>query len=820
MVPTQSPQLQTPNTKTFRLFSRYVALCSRHCNKLLGAFLLLCPLALVPTMRLELHTDLAELLPDSHPSALAMRRIAGHQKSGTNLVLIIESPDAAANRRFLDALRPELNRMIPSVWTEIQWQPDTEIADHAARWKWLYAEKQDLIRAEDLFDHLIATRKSPLLVNLEDDPAEELRKLRGHLDEQLPQRNNAEYLSDKQGQMVSLGIMLWRQRDGLASLGDHQAMAAVEDTVQRLAPRSFHPQMRVLYTGHIAMALAEQRAIRDDVTVATSICVALIFLSIYLYFRRVGVLLVIGAPALIGVLLALALARFTVHFLNINTAFLISIILGNGINTPIVLLARYGEERRRGHSVDQALAIAMERTLRGTATAMLAASIAYGCLLLTDFRGFSQFGLIGGAGMIFVWVVSFLFAPPLVIRGERWRPGVLTPGRNLWRRPFELIGDLVSRRPLVTGLCVLGLCLGAALPLARYARDPMEWDMRNLRSRETEPEQLWARMDSMGIAAVGAGYIGSTAVLLVDRPEQADPVAEALRKQDRALGPQSMLGGIRTLNSVMPKDQDEKLQILARLRSKIDKNRDLLSEEQWRELQPFRPPEYLRRLSVDDLPRQVRDAFTEVDGTRGRLIGIDAFGYSDNNGHDLLRLSRSLSVEALGQVWVAASASTVFAGMLEVIHRDGGPVMMTALLGVTLLICVAFGPRSAWPVLLALGVGMLWLGGLLGLLNLKLNFMNFVAVPITLGIGADYAANIWARISSEGPASARAVIADTGSAVALCSMTTVIGYSSLLLAHNGALRSFGILADLGELTCLLAALLVLPAIARILHRSK
>ena len=98
--------------------------------------------------------------------------------------------------------------------------------------------------------------------------------------------------------------------------------------------------------------------------------------------------------------------------------------------------------------------------------------------------------------------------------------------------------------------------------------------------------------------------------------------------------------------------------------------------------------------------------------------------------------------------------------------------------------------------------------------------MNFVALPITLGVGADYAANIWARLRTEGPSRVKTVIAETGSAVALCSLTTIIGYSSLLLSRNRALRSFGLLADLGEITCLVAALVVLPALVRLFSRPK
>lgn len=811
-----SPVPDVPTSRISRLFSRYVRLSERYPARILLGFLVLAALAILPVMKLELHTDMAELLPDGHPSVEALRRIAGRQKSATNLVMIVESPDPQANRRFAQALRPELDKLIPEVFTETQWRPDTEIPDHASRWRWMYADLTDLQQAEELLDRIVAHRKAPLLVDLEGDPEEELKQLRKRLDQKLPPRSESDHFVSQEEGVHSLGVMMWRRRDGLGSMGDHQTLKAVQDVVQRIGPSSFHPALRVRYTGHIAIAIEEQQAIREDIAVATAICTTLILLSIYLYFGRIGILVVIGAPAFLGVLLSLALARFTIHNLNINTAFLISIILGNGINTPIILLARYGEERRGGAAVAPSLGAAMSRTLLGTATAMLSASIAYGCLLLTDFRGFSQFGLVGGAGMLLTWSMAFLLVPPLVIVGERLRPGLLTPRRNLWRRPFAFLGDIAARRPWAFGLLTIGLLAASVVPLVGYARDPLEWNMNNLRSDETEAQKLWNRMEAMGMGNVGAGYIANNGVLLVDSPDQADAVAEAMRKKDRALGPRHVLKEVRTINSILPKDQREKLQVLDRIRQKIDRHRDLMDEAEWKDIEPFRPPEYLRPLQVDDLPRQVREAFTEVDGTRGRLVGIDADPetYYDWNGHDLQRLAEALTVEALGKTWVAASASTVFGGMLETIHKDGAPVTLAALFGVSVLVIVAFGVRGAVPVLLSVAIGVVWMGGVLGLIKLKLNFMNFVALPITLGVGADYAANIWARLRSEGVESIREVIADTGSAVALCSATTIIGYSSLLLARNQALRSFGIVADLGEVTCLVAALIVLPVAAR------
>jgi uncharacterized protein len=98
----------------------------------------------------------------------------------------------------------------------------------------------------------------------------------------------------------------------------------------------------------------------------------------------------------------------------------------------------------------------------------------------------------------------------------------------------------------------------------------------------------------------------------------------------------------------------------------------------------------------------------------------------------------------------------------------------------------------------------------------RVNALNFVAFPITFGIGAEYAMNILQRLrETNGAVDTGLAIQRTGRAVALCSLTTVIGYGSLLLAQNQALFSFGVLAVLGEITCLTAAVIALPAAASV-----
>ena len=91
------------------------------------------------------------------------------------------------------------------------------------------------------------------------------------------------------------------------------------------------------------------------------------------------------------------------------------------------------------------------------------------------------------------------------------------------------------------------------------------------------------------------------------------------------------------------------------------------------------------------------------------------------------------------------------------------------------------------------------------------SFFNFVALPITFGIGVDYGVNMFQRYKLEGGGSILKVIRNTGGPVGLCSFTTAVGYGSLLLAGNQGFVSFGTLAVAGEVTCVIAAVVSLPA---------
>jgi predicted RND superfamily exporter protein len=165
-----------------------------------------------------------------------------------------------------------------------------------------------------------------------------------------------------------------------------------------------------------------------------------------------------------------------------------------------------------------------------------------------------------------------------------------------------------------------------------------------------------------------------------------------------------------------------------------------------------------------------------------------------------------------GETITASGESVIFSDLLQAVLHDGPRTTVLAFVAVCLVVALIFRTRESFLYIIGtLVFGVLWMGGGIALFDIKINFFNFIAIPTTFGIGVDYGVNIYQRYHLEGKGSIPKVLKTTGGAVALCSLTTIIGYFTLIIAKNKALVSFGWIAIIGELTCLAAALVFIPA---------
>jgi uncharacterized protein len=783
---------------------------------------LLMGLAVWRVSQLRLRTDLVELLPQDGPAVSALRQMDQRFPSLASIMVVVEGPVAESNRRFVNDLVPKLREIPDPEIADVEWGV-REVHDFYRKNGFLYASLPDLEDAHDKLQREILRHKNPAFLDLSADetgepepasmPVDWIEKKAAKLLGQYPD----DYFATPDGRVY--GIIIRLQGSLLGRTHGEQTVHAVEQVIAQARPSQYHPELKVGLTGNVLSGLAERHALEDDLKLATAASVLLVGLSMFLYFRAIGPMASSVLPATCGVAFALAVAQLSFGYLNAATAFMASIILGNGINYAIIQTARYEEERHLGRAPAEAAVTAVLSTWRATGIAALAAALAYAALAVTTFRGFNQFGYIGAAGMILSWVVTLLLLPAVWSIFDRRRDVAAKVRHRGFSRMAERWADKVLGHPRLVVAAGTLLTIAAVACVPRYLHDPFEYDFRKLGNQSQARKQVEAlsgKLDPIFGRSLSPG------VVLVDHPEDAIQVKRKIEAIDPA---HAIVAKTTIIGDLLPGDratQEAKLKVLSKIRRLVDQNVELLDEEQRRKLEVLRPPDDLRPLTASDLPFTLRRYFTERDGTIGRpVLYFPPTTVSVWDGNYLSKLAGVVESIRLddGRFVRSSGSGVIFAEMIRAIVHDG-PVVTAVALGAVLVLlgCVAGLRRGTLWTMVSLVIGVLWMVGAAAAADVRINFLNFIALPITFGIGVDYGINLVERHRQDGAQGIRHTMVSTGGAIALCSLTTVIGYGALLLADSHALRSFGAMAILGEIACLAAAMSVLPALLSLRHK--
>jgi predicted RND superfamily exporter protein len=766
----------------------------------------------------DLRSGFEELLPDTAPSVLAARTIAPRLHNVTHLSVVLEGEDGDALERLADDLAARLRKLPPDLVESVEYRTDEQEA-FLRRFGGLYVSTHDLDEIQRRLDARVAWEKqraNPLahLVDGDDEVAaapppldlSDIEARYGAARAAAQFRNG--YFQTPDGHLL---VLLVRPPESATGLGPNQrVLDAVKKEVEALEPARYGAS--VGYSGEVATLVDEQSALVSDLVSSTVIVLALVLAALWVYFRSATAILAISGALALGCSLTFGLAWFLVGHLNANTAFLGSIVVGNGINVSIIVVARFLEERRRGRALEEAVWTAWTSTLAATFVASFGAGLAYLSLAATDFRGFSQFGVIGALGMALCWATAYLVLPPLLGALEARRG----PSVSRSRRPLvgAFVGWLNARHRLAVRVASAAVVVAAVTGVLAYRGSPVEYDFSRLQARKgaTNGAQHWGRKADQ----VFREFL-TPVVIRAETPGELRQVVAELQRERAALGEADPIREVRTLDDLVPPDQVEKLPRLARLRASLSEPRlARMDPEARRKALALRPPGDLRAVTLADLPASLRLPLVERDGSAGRI----ALAFPRKLGWSTQRETQALADllrGAIGRSGARAQAvgqNLLMSDLVDAIVRDGPRATALAFAAVVALVAVAL--RRLRPARQVLGSLLLGFAGLVGAAawaHVRLNFLNFVVLPITFGIGVDYAINIvqrW-RLDGGAPGSLARALRETGGAVALCSLTTIIGYGSLVVADNQALRGFGILASLGEVACVAAALVALPA---------
>jgi predicted RND superfamily exporter protein len=807
---------QRPPSERLR---RYVAWAVRNGKILwLIAGLLALP-ALARTVMLYAHlkSDVEELLPRNAPSVAAIDELRRRMPGVRYLGVLVDTGNAAnlpAGERLVDDLAERVRKYPKDLVAFVRTGVQTESAFLKANAP-LYVDLADLKtvheRIADARDREVSKSLDLTLGDDEEDAKLDFSDLEQKYRNKGAQRFKNGRFSNAEQHLTLMLIEVASFTTG-SDLGNALFKRVQADLKDLGGPEKYAPGMRIGYTGDVAIDIEELAALVSDLSVSSVVVILLTLTVVLAFFRWWKSVLVLLVPLTLATLYAFALVTLPpigIDGLNSNTAFLGSVIVGNGVNFGIILLARYVEERRAGNGIEDSLVVAIWGSRSGTVVAALAAATAYGSLMLTQFRGFHQFGVIGAIGMVACWSMAFLLTPSLVA----WLDRDASSARSGPHRPVIMgrVANFVQRHP---GPIVIAAVVLTVLSVARVRRIDGSWieyDFSQLRRADSHisGEAYWGRrMDGL------LGRYLTPLVMLTDSPQATERVNAELRTSVATGVLRDYVSEIQDKNDVIPRQQPEKLAEIQKIREIFTPRIQAeLTPEQRDAVAPYLPPDSLHVLSPDELPHTLTAGLRERNGRMDRSVLVypkpsDATWHGDALATFTNELRRIGGNDAR-----PAGSIPLSADIISSISRDGPLATIAALIGVVLLVTAIFRfNRSTLLIIGSLVLGVLWLTAAILVLKVKVNFCNFIAFPITFGIGVDYSVNVMARYRQTGEKDVLEASRSTGGAVALCSMTTIIGYGSLLLAQNRALFLFGLVAVLGELCCLFTAVVVLPAV--------
>ncbi len=759
----------------------------------------------------KLETDLVALIPENYQSVKTINEIKQRVGGVGSLVVLVQSPDFEANRRFAEELAHELQDEKYEMYINfVDYKRDAEFYRKNAL---LFMETDDLDEILTRIDDYIIQEKlklSPLYISLDE---EEAVLDFSDIESKYRTADNGDetYYINSDRTILALEAMAAGTVSNIGFAKDMQRV--IQQAVKKVNPRAYHPRMLIEYGGPFKNKIDEYDTILSDVFSTLIFGVVGIVALLTFYFRQPLAAFFVAIPLAMGLIWAFAITYWVIGNLNTMTAFLFVILFGLGIDFGIHMFARYLEVRMDKMDVRQSIETMLSQTGQAILTAAITTSIAFFSLTLTDFRGFSEFGFIVGTGILMSLVSMTTVLPAVLVLADQKFMWIRM--RHVWGHNWGgSRGHFPYPKLVIVGALILTVYLGIHL------RDiDFEYDFTNLRSNlpaSVKVKQKMATIPKYGSESQSYG------IVLADSKAELDEIVAALEKKIAEDDPTPTIDKVKTLWTEL-RGQDEKLDIIGEIRELTNgEGAKLIRGTQKAQLDSLRDLLDVKRLSVEDLPENLLRKFETIDGSQAYFAqilpsvqlrdGKNAIAFAEDS-HEIHTAS--------GKVFYSSSSNIIFADMLRLMLRDSPRAVSLTVVVVLLIVLADFRSlRSALLVIFPLACGTVWMCGSLYLQDLKLNFYNMVALPTIIGMGIDNGVHLYHRYREEGPGSMPVVIRSTGGAMFISMLTTMVGFFGLMMATHPGLNSIGRLALIGLLTCFVAAVLVLPAILEVLEGGK
>jgi len=628
-------------------------------------------------------------------------------------------------------------------------------------------------------------------------------------------------------------------------------------------------------TGMTTIARDEFETSEQGLALSSTIAFVLILALLVFVFRMFSVPFIAGIPLITGIMWTVGLSGLVINRLNIMTAMYIVALLGLGIDYAIHLLSTYIQEKDSGADFKAAVESAVVKSGAGIITGALTTSVAFFTLMVAKTGLIQELGIVAGMGILSELFAMFLMIPPLLAYREYRRVKKGKSENRIFSRikiksdAASGIGRLLVKAPVAIAVVMSLIVMAFSFRAGRVdiQDNILEMEAKGLESVKLNDEmveefnmapdglyivtsdleevkELTGKLkDLSSVKSVDsladyfitdkeywerASFIEQYTNHLenspLDNTIDSNALLEELYRLETnliELGDLSYLGNMDRLVNVLGKvtgidkdgvkaeetsfdrlftvleSENESANALTELQSDIF---SILNKKIARMAG-------LDKITLDMLPDNIRSSLISKDGS-SYLISINPTQNPWEGGFRNIFTSQVNSVTDKGTGMIlAADQLTIMA------EEDGRRASVLALLVVFIILVADFrNIKLAVITMLPLLASFITLFGIMAVTGIKFDFVNIIVVPLLIGIGIDDAVHINHRYLHEGKGSMSRVIARTGTALLITTVTTVIGFASFIPSLMRAMKSTGIVLSLAMAIAFIYSVFLHPAV--------
>ena len=499
------------------------------------------------------------------------------------------------------------------------------------------------------------------------------------------------------------------------------------------------------------------KVMMDGFFVTAIVTLAITLVLFALSFKRLVLPLVTALPLVLGVALSAAFATLVFDYLNFFAMFSMVLLLGLGLDYAIHILARYGEERSKGNSLEDALVITLRQTgaamIVGTTTSMAT----FLSFLFAQTRAFEQVGIVSAVGILLAMLSQFAVTPALIA----WIDHKKEAAANTSYAFMRPVGRYCARRGGIITIVTI-IVMGALFASVRNI--PISGDLTMM-----FPEDL-----------PSLGWQERVQAEFDFNPDEITIMAENLYEMMDFIYRLEASPHIATVESIA--------QFL---------------------------PEHsaLWEPTLAMLPVAITERFV---GNTGRfLLRVTAHGdVWDSGAMTHIRDELAILTPYVGGMPVLMNE------IMSIVMRDAILCSIIAGIAIFAMLLVMFRSfKYAIITFLPVGIAVYLLLGILSLAGAELTIASGLSIPLVIGLGISGAVHITYRIrvTKDIPES----LVHTGKAVVISEVTTLVAFASLMVfTSHPALVGLGMEVSLGLGLCLMLNMILLPAVLGFVRKRK